>query len=232
MPLWAWALLALLGATVYLLYFNASVRAAYHRRRVAHYFGVKHRRHHLKKGAGKQCVCDGPKCEQRRFAASAELGRVYQWNMAQEEMRSKEPIVSFNADRPLRVMSWNIEFGYQFESIVKELRRVKPDVVLLQEVDCVYDGHHLSLNVAKRLAKLLGYNAVWSPHHRYEMQEGPSKASTSGHGLWGCAILSRFPLRGGRFVALPDVIEGYSRSCLGAYRLFTELDGWLVGRLG
>ena len=88
----------------------------------------------------------------------------------------------------LRVVTWNIEQGVRFDDIARELKRLKVDVVLLQEADiaCRRSGQR---NVPRELADALEMNWVAAG----EFQE----IGESSHGvpaLTTQAILSRFPI--------------------------------------
>jgi endonuclease/exonuclease/phosphatase family metal-dependent hydrolase len=87
--------------------------------------------------------------------------------------------------RSIRLVSWNIERGVQFQEIVETLRSLTPDVVLLQEVDrfCRRSG---SRDVARDLAHALGMNWV-SAGEFQEVGESHSVRPA----LTGQAILSR-----------------------------------------
>jgi endonuclease/exonuclease/phosphatase family metal-dependent hydrolase len=85
----------------------------------------------------------------------------------------------------LRVVTWNIEQGRQFQQIVRTLQALEPDVVLLQEVDrgCERSGRR---DVARELAYALGMNWVMVGEFQ-EIGEGGGRAPA----LTGQAILSR-----------------------------------------
>jgi endonuclease/exonuclease/phosphatase family metal-dependent hydrolase len=87
--------------------------------------------------------------------------------------------------REIRVVTWNIERGTQFQRIATTLHALAPDVILLQEVDryCKRSGN---VDVARELAETLGMNWV-SAGEFQEVGEavGPQAALT------GQAILSR-----------------------------------------
>jgi endonuclease/exonuclease/phosphatase family metal-dependent hydrolase len=90
----------------------------------------------------------------------------------------------------LEVITWNIERGAAYDSVVDVLRALDADVVLLQEVDrgCHRTGYR---NVARDLAAALGMNWVAAG----EFQEiGESRAGEPA--ITGQAILSRFAIEG------------------------------------
>ena len=91
-------------------------------------------------------------------------------------------------DRPVRIVSWNIFRGTEFDKIEKTLRRLDADVVILQEVDmfCRRSGNR---NIAQALGRLLQMNWVAAG----EFQEiGESSKGVAA--LTGQAVLSRFPI--------------------------------------
>jgi len=91
-------------------------------------------------------------------------------------------------ERPLRIVSWNIFRGAEFESVEKILRRLDADVLILQEVDmfCRRSGNR---NVAQALATSLQMNWVAAG----EFQE-IGEASNGVPALTGQAVLSRYPI--------------------------------------
>jgi endonuclease/exonuclease/phosphatase family metal-dependent hydrolase len=89
----------------------------------------------------------------------------------------------------LRIVTWNIHKGiggvdrrYRLERVVETLQQMRPDVVLMQEVD---EG--VPRSKGERQVDLIG-DAIELRHRAYE----PHKTLTRGH--YGNAILSRFPL--------------------------------------
>jgi endonuclease/exonuclease/phosphatase family metal-dependent hydrolase len=90
--------------------------------------------------------------------------------------------------RPLRVVTWNIERGSAYDAVLSVLRRLNPDVALLQEVDqdCHRTGYR---HVARDLAQALDMNWVAAGEFQ-ELGEGRAGAPA----LTGQAILSRYPI--------------------------------------
>jgi endonuclease/exonuclease/phosphatase family metal-dependent hydrolase len=85
----------------------------------------------------------------------------------------------------VRLVTWNIERGVQFEKIAATLKDLKPDVVLLQEVDryCNRSGNR---DIARELGEALGMNWVSGG----EFQEiGEARGTPAA--VTGQAILSR-----------------------------------------
>lgn len=91
--------------------------------------------------------------------------------------------------RELRIVTWNVERGVQFDSIVTTLRGLNADVVLLQEVDmfCRRSGWR---NVAGDLADALGMN--WQFAGEFQEIGGGRRRVPA---LTGQAVLSRYPIR-------------------------------------
>jgi endonuclease/exonuclease/phosphatase family metal-dependent hydrolase len=98
-------------------------------------------------------------------------------------------------DRPVKVVSWNIEQGVRYEQVLNALVAFDADIYLLQEVD---SGVRRSkyVDVARLLARSLAMNWVFAG----EFQE-IGQAQGDVPAITGQAILSRFPIRGA--VALP-----------------------------
>jgi endonuclease/exonuclease/phosphatase family metal-dependent hydrolase len=93
-----------------------------------------------------------------------------------------------SATAPLEVITWNIERGAAYESILAALRAIDADVVLLQEVDrgCARTGYR---DVARDLADALDMNWVAAG----EFQE-IGEARGDRPAITGQAILSKFPI--------------------------------------
>lgn len=89
----------------------------------------------------------------------------------------------------LSVVTWNIERGSEYEAVLSVLRRLDPDVVLLQEVDrdCRRTGYR---NVARDLAAALNMNWVAAG----EFQELGEARGRSAPAITGQAILSKFAI--------------------------------------
>ena len=137
-------------------------------------------------------------------------GRIVRWDF-RGDSRSKTRAPA-GPSATLRVVTWNLEFGYLLGPIIAQLRELQPDVVCLQEVDVHSDpSQRVSVDVGREIARALGMSGVWAGHHRY----------TSGHlqnaydgGTWGCAVLSRFDLQDTpAFLELP-FLDGYPRGAV------------------
>jgi endonuclease/exonuclease/phosphatase family metal-dependent hydrolase len=88
----------------------------------------------------------------------------------------------------LKIVTWNIERGTEYESILAELRGLDADILLLQEVDrnCRRTGYR---DVSRDLADALKMNWVSAG----EIQEiGEARAGSSA--ITGQTILSKFPI--------------------------------------
>lgn len=90
--------------------------------------------------------------------------------------------------RELRIVTWNIERGTQFDRVLSTLRMLDADIYLLQEVDmfCRRSG---SRNVAKDLADALGLNWLFAGEFQ-EIGESRNRVPA----LIGQAVLSKFPV--------------------------------------
>jgi endonuclease/exonuclease/phosphatase family metal-dependent hydrolase len=89
----------------------------------------------------------------------------------------------------LKIVTWNIERGAQYDSVLAVLRRLDADVLLLQEVDrfCRRTGYR---DVARDLAAALDMNWI-SAGEFQEMGEARTRKRPA---ITGQAILSRFPI--------------------------------------
>jgi endonuclease/exonuclease/phosphatase family metal-dependent hydrolase len=112
-------------------------------------------------------------------------------------------------DGRLRVVAWNLHYGERLEQIIQtletndELRDA--DVLLLQELD---------KKGVEELAQTLHYNYVLFPaaFHRGRQEE------------YGNAVLSKWPLRDGKKIVLPNSLPGWLED-RNAARATTTVDG-------
>src|SRR5688572_22224879 len=88
----------------------------------------------------------------------------------------------------LKIVTWNIERGDAYDSVLATLRTLNADILLLQEVDrhCRRTGYR---DVARDLAEALHMNWVAAG----EFQE-IGEARGGGAAITGQAILSKFPI--------------------------------------
>ncbi len=91
-------------------------------------------------------------------------------------------------DRPLRIVTWNIERGVKFEAVQSVLQELDADVVLLQEVDR-FCSRSDDRDVARELAQHLRMNYVTAGEFQ-EIGEGRRDRPC----VSGQAILSRLPI--------------------------------------
>ena len=92
----------------------------------------------------------------------------------------------------LNIVTWNIERGMAYDAILRTLRGLDADILLLQEVDrhCRRTGYR---DVARDLADALGMNWVAAGEFQ-EIGEGRRGRAA----ITGQAILRRFPIDGAR----------------------------------
>jgi len=103
---------------------------------------------------------------------------------------------SVQGARILRILQFNIHFGVSrnggvdLARLAAEINAARPDLVSLNEVD---DGTRRSLDTdeARYLAGATGLQAVYGPNLPWQ------------NGLFGNAILTRYPVRGSRNLRLP-----------------------------
>jgi endonuclease/exonuclease/phosphatase family metal-dependent hydrolase len=180
--------------SIYLLLFLPFVRHWFHKFRVYRYYAHSHPTRHLQNNSGRT---SNPSAWTQWDARRVPLGTI------RHVAYHRRPLVSA-APSTLRVVSWNIEFGYCLDELVTELALLDADVIALQEVD--YFHGNFTVDCLGVLASRLRMCAVWAGHHAYR---------GSYHcGQWGCAVLSRFPLRDAQSLALTH-LPGYPRSALG-----------------
>src|SRR4249920_213835 len=69
-----------------------------------------------------------------------------------------------DADRPLRVMTYNIHAGHgNLARTAEAIRAVAPDIVALQEVDVHWSDRSAFVDQVGALAATLGMNAAFAP---------------------------------------------------------------------
>lgn len=88
----------------------------------------------------------------------------------------------------LKIVTWNIERGAAYESVLSALRRLDADVLLLQEVDrgCRRTGFR---DVARDLAEALRMNWIGAGEFQEIGEAHPGHAAVTGQ-----ATLSKFPI--------------------------------------
>ncbi|KAI8367759.1 Endonuclease/exonuclease/phosphatase [Blakeslea trispora] len=90
----------------------------------------------------------------------------------------------------LKVLQWNVERNYESEAIIKAIRDLDPDVVLLQEVDilCKRSGDRDHMEELCKSLKLLGGFLC-----EFEELDSPVRSlRDQGGGVHGNAILSKY----------------------------------------
>jgi endonuclease/exonuclease/phosphatase family metal-dependent hydrolase len=97
-----------------------------------------------------------------------------------------------------RIVSWNIERGFQFPKIRDFLATIQADLLLLQEVDLNARRTHYR-DIASELAQALNFNYVFGMEFE-ELAEG-TRARPAFHGM---ATLSPWPLSKGRIIRFHD----------------------------
>lgn len=98
----------------------------------------------------------------------------------------------------VRILSWNIERGFQLPKIVDFLRTINADLLLLQEVDLNARRTHRR-DIASDLAQTLNLNYAFGMEFQ-ELSEGTS-TSAAYHGM---ATLTRGPLLRARVIRFRD----------------------------
>lgn len=120
---------------------------------------------------------------------------------------AEHPSADRSSPLPLRVLTYNIHHGagtdgrIDLPRIAATMRAAKPDLVALQEVDCVVQRSGL-VDQASELARLTGMQMVFGGN------------LALGEGAYGNAVLSRLPIKEHRNHALPRFDEGEQRGVL------------------
>jgi endonuclease/exonuclease/phosphatase family metal-dependent hydrolase len=138
----------------------------------------------------------------------------------------------------LRVAQWNLEKGTQYRQILETLSSDETlkwaDIILLNEAD-VGMSRSGNRHVAYDLAQSLQMHMVFGAAH-LELIGGNGEPRDNRDSLQGNAVLSRYPVREARIVALPNCFEPYEfqekryggRNCVWA-RLAVGARSWWVG---
>ena len=192
----ALALLALgILFVIYFLMFLPGVRALFHRYRVHRYFSVTHPRRHAEENAliaagSMQAMVPAPgHIVQYDFRDAPTPSRPRSPSQLSSSSSSFGDVFASFGTAPaentrggvLRVVSWNLEYGYRLAAILEELKRLDADVICLQECDAFRDVRNsVAIDVVAYLARSLKMCAVWAGHHAYGQSTGPV------FGIWGC----------------------------------------------
>ena len=174
---------------------------AFHRWRVSRYFRVGSGSHSKNRHTEQECSA-------RPYQALAvpPCGKIVRWEY-RTKCNNNVSETQAASRRKLRVVSWNLEFGYLLGPIIAELQRLQPDVLCLQEVDLHSDtARRVSVDVGREICKALCMCGVWAGHHSYVDERGDG-------GVWGCAVLSKFDIVDADFVEL-SCLDGYPRGAV------------------
>lgn len=114
-------------------------------------------------------------------------GQVFQRDFRQHpgSERPEQP------SRPIKLLQWNIERGYQLAGIIEELRRIDADIISLQEVDVGCDRSG-GADTGVAIAQALGLNYAFFCEFE-ELRSPLRDARSQGGGVHGNAILSKWP---------------------------------------
>lgn len=96
--------------------------------------------------------------------------------------------------RPLRLVSFNVERGYELARVTSLLKRLDPDIVALQECDWGCERSR-SADVCREIAKELKFAAAFAAE--FEELDSPARlARDAGGGVHGNAVLCRWGFAG------------------------------------
>lgn len=100
-------------------------------------------------------------------------------------------------DGDIRVMQYNIHFGvgtdekYDIDRIVKAIKEINADIIVLNEVDKHYSSRSNWMDMAKYIAEQLGMNYVYDSSIRNE----PTSASGGRLREVGNAVITKYDIR-------------------------------------
>lgn len=92
------------------------------------------------------------------------------------------------------VLDWNIDRGKHLDDIEEQIRQIKPDLCIFQEVDLRARRTH-GQDVAKELAETFGLNYVFAPEFQ-ELGQGTAEDPA----YHGQALLTTLPVRSSRMI--------------------------------
>eukprot|EP00878_Enallax_costatus_P032956 GHUV01036316.1.p1 GENE.GHUV01036316.1~~GHUV01036316.1.p1 ORF type:complete len:233 (+),score=44.08 GHUV01036316.1:462-1160(+) len=103
-----------------------------------------------------------------------------------------QPPTAASAPKPIKLLQWNIERGYQLKRIIQQLREIDADVISLQEVDigCERSG---SQDIGGLIAAALGLNYLFICEFE-ELRSELRDERSQGGGVHGNAILTKFDI--------------------------------------
>jgi endonuclease/exonuclease/phosphatase family metal-dependent hydrolase len=111
-----------------------------------------------------------------------------------ETVRSAVYSHSIGFHASAKILNWNIERGKNLEGIEAEMREIKPDLCIFQEVDLNARRTH-GEDIARDLAEKFHMNFAFAPEFQ-ELSQG-TEASPAYHGQ---AILTTFTIRSSRLL--------------------------------
>ncbi|KAI9306348.1 hypothetical protein BJ944DRAFT_263718 [Cunninghamella echinulata] len=90
----------------------------------------------------------------------------------------------------ITILQWNVERNYEADGIIEEIKRLSPDVCILQEIDidCERSGNR---NHMEELCKSLNMKGVFVCEF-LELYSSLRKSRDQGGGFHGNAILSKY----------------------------------------
>src|SRR3984885_6550674 len=92
------------------------------------------------------------------------------------------------------ILNWNIDRGKHLDDIKDQIRQLKPDVCIFQEVDLSARRTH-GEDVAKELAETFGMNYIFAPEFQ-ELGQGTADDPA----FHGQALLTTLPIRSSRMI--------------------------------
>uniref|UniRef100_A0A383VN26 Endonuclease/exonuclease/phosphatase domain-containing protein n=1 Tax=Tetradesmus obliquus TaxID=3088 RepID=A0A383VN26_TETOB len=97
-------------------------------------------------------------------------------------------------ERPIKLLQWNIERGYELDKVIQQLRQADADVLSLQEVDIGCERSSCK-DTGAAIAQALQLNYLFVCEFE-ELHSELRNARSQGGGVHGNAILSKFDFGG------------------------------------
>ncbi|WIA35111.1 hypothetical protein OEZ86_003596 [Tetradesmus obliquus] len=142
-----------------------------------------HRKEHLR-----MCFSAPGFCGVSPFSSYAD------WEVVHQDFRLPLVAAQQSQERPIKLLQWNIERGYELDKVIQQLRQADADVLSLQEVDIGCERSSCK-DTGAAIAQALQLNYLFVCEFD-ELHSELRNARSQGGGVHGNAILSKFDFGG------------------------------------